>query len=89
MQRRKIHFRGEVQGVGFRYTTQGLARARPVTGYVRNLPNGEVEVVVEGNGPALDAFLDSLTAKMAHYITDAQVEVGPATGEFDAFSIRY
>lgn len=89
MERRTIHFSGRVQGVGFRLTTQIMSRTRPVTGYVKNLPNGEVELIVEGSGAVLDEFLDALSAKMAHHITDTRVAVGPATGEFETFGIRY
>ena len=47
-QRRKVHFRGRVQGVGFRYTVRGVASGFAVTGYVKNLPDGRVLVVAEG-----------------------------------------
>ena len=46
--RRHAWFRGTVQGVGFRFTTRRLADRRRVGGFVRNLPDGRVEVVVEG-----------------------------------------
>ena len=56
MIRRTSHFSGHVQGVGFRYTVQDLAADFDVRGYVRNLPDGRVELVVEGDdggdGPA-------------------------------------
>lgn len=89
MERRTVFFEGQVQGVGFRYTTHRLAATRPVAGYVRNLANGEVELIVEGNGPDLDAFLDALTAKMSGYIARSRVSVSTATGEFDGFGVRH
>ena len=46
--RRRVYFSGRVQGVGFRFTCQSLARGFEVAGYVRNLPDGRVELVAEG-----------------------------------------
>lgn len=88
-ERRTVYYRGQVQGVGFRYTAQRTARGHAVFGFVRNLANGQVELVVEGSVTALDAFLGDVARKMAGYIEDADVATGAATGEFDAFEIRY
>lgn len=87
--RRTVHFTGQVQGVGFRYTTANIARKFPVSGYVQNLANGQVLVVVEGSDEASEQFLAALQDRMRDFITDVRVEVGPPTGEFDAFNIRY
>ncbi len=51
---------GEVQGVGFRYSAAREARRLGLTGWVRNLPDGEVEVWAQGDSTALDEFLDWL-----------------------------
>ena len=56
LQRRQVLYSGHVQGVGFRYTTRSAARNYEVTGYVRNLPDGNVEVVAEGSADQLDRF---------------------------------
>ena len=55
--RRRLIYQGRVQGVGFRYTVASIARRFPVTGYVKNLPDGNVELAVDGEfapprGPA-------------------------------------
>ena len=47
---------GRVQGVGYRYFVQREANARRVTGFVRNLPDGSVEVVAEADEPAIAAL---------------------------------
>ena len=89
MQRRTYHFGGRVQGVGFRYTAQHLARDYPaVKGYVCNLPDGRVELVVEGEEKDMDTLVDSLKREMGRYIQRVDVSTHKATGEFAGFSIR-
>ncbi len=44
---KRVIYRGRVQGVGFRYTVNGLARGYAAAGFVRNLPTGEVELAAE------------------------------------------
>ena len=60
----------------------GAARGRSVSGYVRNLPNGTVEMVVEGTAEELDRLQHSLAQRMAGFIADVASSVAPATGEF-------
>jgi acylphosphatase len=60
-----------------------------VHGYVQNLADGRVRVLVEGDAAELDRFLGELRAQMAQYIREVQTDVGPATGEFDDFDIRH
>jgi acylphosphatase len=88
-ERRLVHFRGKVQGVGFRYTTRQVAAGFDVTGYVQNLADGRVRVLVEGDPGELDRFLGELRALMAQYIREVQADISPATGEFDDFDIRH
>ena len=89
VQRRTYLFSGHVQGVGFRYTAQHLARTHPVTGYVRNLPDGRVELVIEGEAGDLDALRDALKRQMDGFIRRVDVSEGKATGEFTSFGIRH
>jgi acylphosphatase len=84
---KRVHYGGQVQGVGFRYTAQAVAAGFPVAGYVRNLPNGEVELVAEGPAHQVDAFLAAVGDRMRHYITEIRVEERPAQGYPD-FRIR-
>ncbi len=55
--RRRIAVRGRVQGVGFRYFTQSVARNLALTGFVRNEPDGGVVAEVQGPVAAVDEFL--------------------------------
>jgi acylphosphatase len=59
---RKFTISGLVQGVGFRYFTQRAAARHQVLGYVRNLKNGSVEALAEGNEKAVEAFRNDLLA---------------------------
>jgi len=88
-ERRRVLYSGYVQGVGFRFTTERVASGHDVSGYVRNLSDGRVEVVVEGAPAELDAFLQDVASAMAGHIDHADVQVGRVTGEFDGFSLRY
>lgn len=88
MIRNTIHFSGRVQGVGFRFTTFTIAQSHPVDGYVRNLSNGQVELVVEGKQTEIDTFLREVRERMAGNIDNETVDNSPATGEFHDFGIR-
>jgi acylphosphatase len=55
--RRRAVVRGRVQGVSFRASTQAEARLRGVVGWVRNLPDGSVELEAQGDAAAVDALL--------------------------------
>ena len=88
-EQRIIRFSGSVQGVGFRYTACRAADGYEVTGCVRNLPHGQVEVVVEGESSDIDAFLAELRQRMAEYIEQITQQTLPATGKFHGFSVRF
>jgi len=95
MPRLTAHFTGRVQGVGFRYTTANLARRYAVAGYVKNLPDGRVELIAEGEKKELNAFLTDIRETMGRNITDTKSDYLEASGEFggptspESFTIRY
>jgi acylphosphatase len=88
-QRRACYYSGRVQGVGFRYTVQNIAQRYNVHGYVRNLPDGRVELVVEGDQGEIDHLVDDVNQRMHGYIKGIDTNTLPATGEFDDFYIRH
>jgi acylphosphatase len=88
-QQREIYYSGTVQGVGFRYTVRALARGFAVSGYVRNLPDGEVQLVVEGAADQIDGLLASVREELGHYIRRADETIRPAGGNFLGFEIRF
>ncbi len=83
-----VFFSGRVQGVGFRYTTKKVAAGFDVTGIVRNLPDGRVELIAEGSRAELDAFRAAIPdAGLAGFIRDEQVTWADAKNEFRGFDI--
>jgi acylphosphatase len=88
-QRREIRYRGRVQGVGFRYTAERAARGYAVTGYVRNLPDRSVELIVEGDSSEIEALLRDLADAMTGYIRETTSQTLPPTGEFSDFGVRH
>jgi len=86
--RKRVLYTGHVQGVGFRYTVQRLAADRPVSGFVRNLPDGRVELVVEGDADETQAFLEAVARHMARHIVNYAVSDEPPEGLAD-FRIRF
>ena len=88
-QRRTVQYSGRVQGVGFRYTARTIAHRYAVSGYVRNQPDGRVELVAEGEPHELDAFLGEVRERFFGNIRDERADVQPATGEFTGFDIRH
>jgi len=87
--RRRASYRGTVQGVGFRYTTVRVAERHDVTGYVKNLPDGAVEVVAEGPAGSVEAFLADVREALSGHIRDAQVVVEPPSGRFAQFTVAF
>jgi len=71
---RRIAVRGRVQGVGFRFFAERAARELGVRGWVRNLPDGSVESVAEGDDAAVAAYV-------------ARLERGPLTGRVDGIEV--
>lgn len=86
--RRTVLYRGRVQGVGFRATAVDAARGLAVAGYVRNLADGRVELVAEGSADALDELERRVNATLKTNIQGADRIESPATGEYQAFTIR-
>ena len=84
----RIIFSGCVQGVGFRYTVHSLARQHPVAGYVRNLPDGTVELVAQGNLAAINDLMAEVQRHFRHNIRNCERSPVTAPETFDGFEIR-
>ena len=88
-QRLEAHFSGYVQGVGFRFTAIRIASDYAVTGFVKNLPDGRVQLVAEGEKSDLDSFLSDIKARMSHCIRDTTVQWSNATNAFNRFGVAF
>ncbi len=76
---RRAIYSGRVQGVGFRYSVKQIAVGFDVTGWVRNLPDGTVELLASGEASEVESFLDAVaTGRLAGYIRQEQRLVGEA-----------
>jgi acylphosphatase len=86
--RLNIFYSGRVQGVGFRYAVKHVATGFEVAGLVRNLPDGRVELVVEGAHAELEAFRAAIRAEgLAGFIHGEEVRWGESQHEFRGFEI--
>lgn len=89
MNRITANFKGKVQGVGFRYTVCRIAEQLPITGYVRNLPDGSVELVAEATEQVLSELMDAICSEMDNNIHEHTSDSCRPTGEFTAFRIAH
>ncbi len=83
------YFSGVVQGVGFRYTSRYLARRYDLKGWVRNLIDGRVELVVQGKKESIMNFLEDLKSEFSGYIKNIDLEWQIPSAEFEDFEIRF
>lgn len=91
MEKKRVHvwISGRVQGVFFRAYTQDAARNHGVTGWVRNVPDGRVEAVFEGDAAAVDAMVQWChQGSPLSRVDGVEVHEEPYQGEFFDFSVR-
>ena len=88
---RQVFYTGRVQGVGFRYTVKQLAAGYEVSGWVKNLPDGRVELLaMSHDAEELDAFLTELqeNSGLASHIKEADVRAVPPPAGITGFTIQ-
>lgn len=86
--RLRILYSGHVQGVGFRYTVQGVACGFEVVGLVRNLLDGRVELIAEGDRSELEDFRQAIRESgLGPHIRHEEVHREPAQGGLSGFVI--
>lgn len=86
--RLQVFYSGRVQGVGFRYTVKTVATGFEITGTVRNLSDGRVELVAEGRKDELAEFQQAIRESgLAGFIQGEQVVWGQPEGGFRGFEI--
>lgn len=90
MARVRVIFKGRVQGVSFRFFTEGTAAELGVNGYVKNLPNGSVEALFEGAKHLVEEAIRICRQGPPHaHVEDAEITWEPYAGEFRGFSVRH
>jgi acylphosphatase len=88
--RATVRIRGQVQGVSFRYFTERAARSLGLTGWVRNLPGGDVEAVFEGPEEQINEILAACRRGPPTARVDGMdIARQEASGEFEGFTVRY
>ena len=87
--RQRLHISGRVQGVGFRFFARDQARRLGIKGYVRNLADGGVEIVVEAAPSILDQFIACLKKGPALAVVQSvKSSLAPSTRSLNTFEIR-
>jgi acylphosphatase len=88
MTARHVFYEGRVQGVGFRYTVRQIATGFDVTGWVRNLPDGRVQLLAAGEAGEVTSFLQAiLDSELASFIRNPAVEEIPPPSGLRGFEI--
>ena len=86
---KQIFYHGHVQGVGFRYSVKQIAKGFAVTGWIRNRPDGRVELQVGGEASELNAFLEAIAeSELRAHIKDTQETQLVAAPVARGFEIR-
>ncbi len=84
----KVIFSGRVQGVGFRYQSLQVAREFEVAGCVQNLPDGRVQLEVEGAPAEVRDFIGAVQERLASYIRQTDLTESRRAAQFQGFSIQ-
>ena len=83
-----IFYVGKVQGVGFRYTAKQVSMGYEVSGTVRNLPDGRVELIADGAKEELEAFREGIRdSGLGHFISQEEISWEEPGNEFRGFEI--
>ena len=87
---KQIHliYSGQVQGIGFRYAVLEIAGEQKVCGWVKNLDNGQVEIIAQADEEVLNIFSQKINQQFFNYIKDFKIDWLPA-GEFRDFQIKF
>ena len=84
-----IIFSGRVQGVGFRYTAHRIALRCELTGFVKNLPNGSVEMLVQGHPDDVAECIGDIKESFGNYIRDTKITDPAVNPGYHNFTIAF
>jgi acylphosphatase len=86
---KNVVFFGRVQGVGFRYTTRRIAERHNLTGWVKNLPDGTVEALLQGSESDIQGCLDDLNEDFSGYLRNTRITPVPFNPRYTGFQITF
>lgn len=90
IQRARVYYSGRVQGVGFRYTAEGLALDLKLGGWVKNLPDGRVELLCEGPKQKIEELFSRIQKSiLGPHIKKADISWEKPTNEFTDFTVEF
>ena len=87
--RAEVIYRGNVQGVGFRYTARALGLDFAITGFVTNITDGSVQLVAEGEAAEVERFLAAVDTRMGDLVRTREVRWLDPAGDLKSFAIRF
>jgi len=86
---RHVIFIGRVQGVGFRFTAHRMAKRHQLTGFVRNLPDGTVEMLAQGPARDIDDCIQDIKDYFGDHLRETRVQEMPADPKYKDFRITF
>jgi acylphosphatase len=89
MTARHVIFVGRVQGVGFRYTAHRIAHRHQLTGFVRNLPDGTVEMFAQGSAQEIDDCIQDIKEYFGDYLRETRIQEIPTDPKYKDFRISF
>lgn len=89
MAARHVIFLGRVQGVGFRYTAHRMAHRHQLTGFVRNLPDGTVEMFAQGPAQDIDDCIQDIKDYFGDYLRETGIQEIPTDPKYKDFRIAF
>ena len=84
-----MNYQGRVQGVGFRWKVSQIAKSFPCTGYVKNLPDGSVELLVEGEKYEVQRMVETINQEMKGFWHDKTMDEREGDSHFGDFGIEH
>lgn len=89
MTARHVIFIGRVQGVGFRFTAHRMALRHQLSGFVRNLPDGTVEMLAQGPAQDINDCLQDINDYFGDYIRETRIQEIPPNPQYNDFRITF
>ena len=89
MAAKHVIFIGRVQGVGFRYTAHRIAHRHQLTGFVRNLPDGSVEMFAQGPAQDIDDCIQDINEYFGDYLRETGIQEIPTDPKYKDFRITF